>query len=149
MEIPEIFLLLPHHFPGKTTSSFFLSSSSIFLSFSPGIVWEIPLTLMPRGILRRSTVSHSHGPMQKKWTRITFRSVSVRDRIRTHDLLVRSQSLYPAELHAHLTADLFSATWIIVISYRKKVNTLFYFSAWKKIIWEKYLKTLIEMRKDA
>lgn len=25
----------------------------------------------------------------------------VRDRIRTHDLLVRSQSLYPAELHVH------------------------------------------------
>lgn len=27
----------------------------------------------------------------------------VRDRIRTHDLLVRSQSLYPAELHVHFT----------------------------------------------
>ncbi len=26
--------------------------------------------------------------------------LSVRDRIRTHDLLVRSQTLYPAELHA-------------------------------------------------
>ena len=25
----------------------------------------------------------------------------VRDRIRTHDLLVRSQTLYPAELHVH------------------------------------------------
>ena len=25
----------------------------------------------------------------------------VRDRIRTHDLLVRSQTLYPTELHAH------------------------------------------------
>ena len=27
--------------------------------------------------------------------------IYVRDRIRTHDLLVRSQTLYPAELHAH------------------------------------------------
>ena len=28
--------------------------------------------------------------------------LDVRDRIRTHDLLVRSQTLYPAELHVHL-----------------------------------------------
>ena len=35
-----------------------------------------------------------------KITRSSFPHVL--DRIRTHDLLVRSQSLYPAELHAHI-----------------------------------------------
>lgn len=32
-------------------------------------------------------------------------ALDVRDRIRTHDLLVRSQSLYPAELHALTITD--------------------------------------------
>ena len=37
----------------------------------------------------------------KKKNRLTAIPLSVRDRIRTHDLLVRSQTLYPAELRAH------------------------------------------------
>ena len=37
--------------------------------------------------------------MQKK-NRYAAILLSVRDRIRTHDLLVRSQTLYPAELRA-------------------------------------------------
>ena len=36
----------------------------------------------------------------KKKNRLTAIPLSVRDRIRTHDLLVRSQTLYPAELRA-------------------------------------------------
>ena len=42
--------------------------------------------------------------MQKKQPPIFKRLFNVRERIRTLDLLVRSQTLYPAELHAHHTA---------------------------------------------
>ena len=38
----------------------------------------------------------------------------VRDKIRTRDLLVRSQTLYPAELHVHFTGDFSTASMIIV-----------------------------------
>ena len=31
--------------------------------------------------------------------------ISVREKIRTPGLLIRSQTLYPAELHAHLVAN--------------------------------------------
>ncbi len=32
----------------------------------------------------------------------------VREKIRTLDLLIRSQTLYPAELHAHILVPIFS-----------------------------------------
>ena len=37
----------------------------------------------------------------------------VRDKIRTRDLLVRSQTLYPAELHVHFSAVFSTASMII------------------------------------
>ena len=39
---------------------------------------------------------------QKNLYRSLYRFLSVCDKIRTRDLLVRSQTLYPAELHIHL-----------------------------------------------
>ena len=42
----------------------------------------------------------------------------VRDKIRTRDLLVRSQTLYPAELHVHFPAVSSTASMIIAICHR-------------------------------
>ena len=47
----------------------------------------------------------------------------VRDRIRTHDLLVRSQTLYPAELHVHLQVS--PATVCILTVAGENVNRIF------------------------
>ena len=48
----------------------------------------------------------------------------VRDKIRTRDLLVRSQTLYPAELHVHFTGD-FSTASMIIVSWIAFVNQIF------------------------
>ena len=51
----------------------------------------------------------------------------VRDRIRTHDLLVRSQTLYPAELHVHFIYRFSPATVCIVTAAGENVNRIFQF----------------------
>ena len=51
----------------------------------------------------------------------------VRDRIRTHDLLVRSQTLYPAELHVHFIYKFSPATVCIVTAAGENVNRIFQF----------------------
>ena len=48
--------------------------------------------------------------------------IYVRERIRTLDTLVRSQVLYPAELHAHIQFCIVPADNAYYNSFRKKVN---------------------------
>ena len=50
-------------------------------------------------------------------------ALHVRDKIRTRDLLVRSQTLYPAELHVHTCCS--STANIIVTLVRPFVNKIF------------------------
>ena len=54
-------------------------------------------------------------------------ALDVRDRIRTHDLLVRSQTLYPAELHVHFIYRFSPATVCIVTAAGENVNRIFQF----------------------
>ena len=44
--------------------------------------------------------------------------------IRTHDLLIRSQTLYPAELRAHRLIDIVKNSFVIIAGDRKKSNRL-------------------------
>ena len=55
---------------------------------------------------------------------LDFTDNNVRDKIRTRDLLVRSQTLYPAELHVHFTGD-FSTASMIIVSWDAFVNQIF------------------------
>ena len=48
--------------------------------------------------------------------------IYVRERIRTLDTLVRSQVLYPAELHAHIQFCIVPGDNAYYNSFRKKVN---------------------------
>ena len=41
-------------------------------------------------------------------------ALDVRDRIRTHDLLVRSQTLYPAELHVRMEYSIIITTAVVI-----------------------------------
>ena len=70
------------------------------------------------------------GKEEKKGTTPKNDSLDVRDRIRTHDLLVRSQTLYPAELHAHIICiqakDLAQTTNYIICMPDSFVNYYFY-----------------------
>ena len=54
-------------------------------------------------------------------------ALDVRDRIRTHDLLVRSQTLYPAELHVHFIYRFSPATVCIITAAGENVNRIFQF----------------------
>ena len=55
--------------------------------------------------------------------------------IRTPDLLVRSQSLYPAELQAHhpLTISIISQLFLIVNTFFRKRNILYFLEKLNKI----------------
>ena len=62
----------------------------------------------------------------KKKNRLTAIPLSVRDRIRTHDLLVRSQTLYPAELRAPgIGSSAFNVHGIQYHIQNKKSNIIF------------------------
>ena len=58
-----------------------------------------------------------HNEVQKNRTAKAIRFYAC-DRIRTHDLLVRSQTLYPAELRTHLTVSQksFLETCVIILN---------------------------------
>ena len=51
-------------------------------------------------------VLNSRSFSEQKKLRLTTKLFDVSDKIRTRDLLVRSQTLYPAELHLHNTSIL-------------------------------------------
>ena len=67
---------------------------------------------------------------------------------RTPDLLVRSQSLYPAELQAHLIYNLNLSTDIIIAQFGIFVKCFFHFfqKNFKKPVWDKkqaFLKIIL------
>ena len=73
---------------------------------------------------------------------------SVPGGIRTPDLLVRSQSLYPAELQAHLIYNLNLSTDIIIAQVGIFVKCFFHFfqKNFKKPVWYKkqaFLKIIL------
>ena len=76
----------------------------------PGSSYESKLSTNFQAYLNAWT----HCFAQKKASAVCRCFLHVRDKIRTRDLLVRSQTLYPAELHVHFTGDFSTASMIIV-----------------------------------
>ena len=79
---------------------------------------------------------------------LVFTDNNVRDKIRTRDLLVRSQTLYPAELHVHFSAVFSTASMIIDMIYnllskkRDQKRQEVYRLRWQKVALEKQLERL-------
>ncbi len=73
------------------------------LCVAPDSCWNRQM----RNVLKYSDTKKPHAFLHE---------VSVCDKIRTRDLLVRSQTLYPAELHIHLIAGIYiTAATVIII----------------------------------
>ena len=73
------------------------------------LYFSIILANYAKQISKWNWFPHKAGPLlkpihkrNKKTPEDNFRSTNVRERIRTPDTLVRSQVLYPAELHTHI-----------------------------------------------
>ena len=106
---------------------------SIRRMFKPvqSLVREQALVETLHGFKRMNSLLRAHFFAQKKHLRNADAFCNVRDKIRTRDLLVRSQTLYPAELHVHFPADFSTASMIIVARMAfvnwifKKISTLF------------------------
>ena len=62
-------------------------------------------TLVPFCVIGNSLefpITQKKHPQKDAFCSLTTREIDVREKIRTPDTLVRSQVLYPAELHAHI-----------------------------------------------
>ena len=75
---------------------------------------------------------HLYQNIKKAW-KINFQAFSVREKIRTPDTLVRSQVLYPAELHVH---NSFIATNIFynLFEFLSSIFLLFLMKLYQKIM---------------
>ena len=92
----------------------------------PGSSYESKLSTNFQAYLNAWT----HCFAQKKASAVCRCFLHVRDKIRTRDLLVRSQTLYPAELPTHFAA--LSATNSIVQQLDNFVNILFKISVFSE-----------------
>ena len=54
------------------------------------------------------------GSAKKSWWKKSTSFFDVRDKIRTRDLLVRSQTLYPAELHVRMEYSIIITTAVVI-----------------------------------
>ena len=58
-------------------------------------------------------ITQKKHPQKDAFCSLTTREIDVREKIRTPDTLVRSQVLYPAELHAHNSSIIANALMLV------------------------------------